>query len=383
MEVHTDRELEPIPPSEANWAYRILLRDRLSVLGWLNVYEHNRTGISSDNLHQLIMTRWSAAITSKKIMREILPAKELEEQAISIIICTRNRAPKLKSCLQSISLLAYQNYEVIVVDNAPDDDSTRQVAEAWGARYILEEKKGLDRARNKGISEAKNELVAFTDDDVRVDAFWLKNINRNFSNPGVMCVTGCVGPEAIDTWAQEVFELHYGGMGHGFERKFIRREKMNEERLLWASNFGIGANMSFRKKIFESIGGFDPALDLGTPSNGGGDIEMFHRLVVKGNLLVYDPSVFVWHQHRDNWKDLEKQVYNNGRSMGCFLVGCFLKRTVSRSIVLKFWLKDWWYHWALKNLLSPRSKIPKRLALQEIAGMISSPFAYFRSRRQS
>lgn len=48
--------------------------------------------------------------------------------------------------------------------------------------------------------------------------------------------------------------------------------------MLWAGAFGVGANMALRHEFFISIGLFDVALNVGTPSGGGGDIEMFHRL---------------------------------------------------------------------------------------------------------
>ena len=383
LEIHIDHGLPSIPPSPEDWGYKILVRNNHTVFGWLTIYGYNKTGLSAGALQQQMALQLDHELVIEKIRKEITPAPVVTEQPVSIIVCTRNRAVQLEECLKTIRKVDYQNFEVVVVDNAPDDDSTKKIAEKYNARYVMEERKGLDRARNKGILEARHEIIAFTDDDVRVDTLWLQSINRNFSNPDVMCVTGYVAPVAIDTWAQEVFELKYGGMGHGYNKRFIRREKMPENALLWASGFGIGANMSFRKKIFENIGYFDPALDLGTASNGGGDIEIFHRLVSKGYLLVYDPGVFVWHQHRENWKDLEKQVYNNGRGMGCFLMKCLMTRSVRRRAVMMFWLRDWWYRWALRNLLSPKTDIPQRLALKEILGMMSSPAAYFSSLRQA
>src|SRR5262249_58778631 len=68
----------------------------------------------------------------------------------SVIVCTRNRAEHLKQCLQGIRGLCYPNVDVIVVDNASDNDEARPIAEAWSAQYIREPVIGLSRSRNRG-----------------------------------------------------------------------------------------------------------------------------------------------------------------------------------------------------------------------------------------
>jgi hypothetical protein len=139
--------------------------------------------------------------------------------------------------------------------------------------------------------------------------------------------------------------------------------------------------MAFRKAVFARIGGFDTALDVGTPSHGGGDVEMFHRLVAKEHLFVYDPSMLVWHYHRREASALKKQVFDNGRSFGCYLIDCYRKRTVSRWTIIKFFLKEWLFKWNLKNLFSRRSTIPASYTLNEMRGILTSPFAYIQAKR--
>ncbi len=97
---------------------------------------------------------------------------------------------------------------------------------------------------------------------------------------------------------------------------------MSDRRLLWASGFGVGVNMAFRREVLDAIGGFDVALDVGTPSRGGGDVALFHRFVARGYTLHYDPSALVWHTHRRQFAALHRQVYDNGRSFGCYLIRC-------------------------------------------------------------
>src|SRR5262245_45369954 len=82
----------------------------------------------------------------------------------SVIVCTRNRKDQLERCLQGIRMLCYPNVEVIVVDNASDNEDARAIADAWGGRYIQEPVIGLSRSRNAGVRYSSAEFVAFIDD---------------------------------------------------------------------------------------------------------------------------------------------------------------------------------------------------------------------------
>lgn len=289
----------------------------------------------------------------------------------------------LRGCLEALKDQRYGNFEIIVVDNAPLDDKTRDLAESMGVRYVLEPIPGLDRARNAGIMAAGKEIIAYTDDDARPDPYWLLAISANFADHSVTAVTGFVAPAVLATPAQHHFEYGYGGMGHGFERKVYDGGAMDDRLKLAAAGFGVGANMAYRKQWFEQGGYFDNALDVGTPSAGGGDVEMFHRVVARGGKLVYDPSVLVWHHHRGTMEELNRQVRNNGRSFVCYMLTCYRNRTVSRMSILTFALVNVMWSWQLKNLFLPGGRVSRRLLLQEIRGMFSGPMAYVRSRQQA
>jgi glycosyltransferase involved in cell wall biosynthesis len=300
---------------------------------------------------------------------------------ITVVVCTRNRTDLLKDCIKALQQLHHPQYEILIVDNAPDNDDTRKLAEEYGVRYVREEKPGLDRARNKGIREASYSIIAFTDDDARPDRNWLKVIARNFRDENVTAVTGFVAPAELETHAQQMFEWSYGGMGHGLRKKVFNGKLMSARNMLAASGFGVGANMAFRKEWFEKGGYFDPALDVGTPSSGGGDIEMFHRVVAKRGMLVYDPNMLVWHLHRRDMQALEKQVFNNGRSFVCYLLTCFRNETVGPGTLTIFFLRDWLYNWHIKNFLFGHGRVSRQLLLTELKGMFTGPAAYFKSRR--
>jgi GT2 family glycosyltransferase len=380
MELELLEKLMPIPIKQKYDTYRILVRYNKKPIGWMEVKDTNSPHISTEQLHHAIKKYldWSIVQEAMVGCLDFRTNNAFSDKGISVIVCTRNRTKNLASCLEALTALQYELFEIIIIDNAPDNDDTYNLVQNFPVRYVREERPGLDWARNRGIEEAKYSVVAFTDDDALVDRFWLQATAKNFVNPEVMAVTGYVAPAELETPAQYLFEFGYGGMGHGFHRRIIKRETLTDRQIAWASNFGVGANMAFRRSVFEKIGLFDTALDVGTPSGGGGDVEMFHRLVAKGYELVYEPGMLVWHTHRQQITALRKQIVDNGRSFGCYLITCYKKRSIKRMAIVRFVVVDWLLKWNLRNLVTSK-KIPKYLSLLEMYGMLSSPFAYRRS----
>ena len=381
LEIDIAEELLPIEVTGGYDEYRLLVRIGRQPAGWITVTAKGASVITPSQLHKLIQHKLSWQVKQHGLAAYLASAAggagNNAGPFISVVVCTRDRTAQLAVCLQSLLAVQYTNFEIIVVDNTPSGTATFNLVKNLNVRYVCENRPGLNNARNRGIEAARYDIIAFTDDDVCVDRYWLQAIAKAFTNEEVMAVTGYVAPAELATTAQSIFELDYGGMGQGFNQRIIRQHNLSAKQLIWASNFGIGANMSFRRGVFSKTGGFDPALDVGTPSGGGGDIEMFHRLVSKGFTLVYDPCVIVWHTHRKDMPGLKKQIFNNGRGFGCYLISSVNKGSVKSSAALKFLLINWFYKWNLRNLL--KSKIPKQLSLAELYGMLTSPAAYKKS----
>ena len=302
---------------------------------------------------------------------------------ISVVVCTRDRPLALRSCLESLQALDYpiSRYEVIVVDNASREATTRELALQAGFRYVREEKPGLDNARNCGAASATYDIVAYTDDDVRVDPAWLKGIARGFAHGDSVCVTGLICPLELETPAQRLFE-RYGGMGKGFQPKLTSPASLRASEILAAHNFGVGANMAYLRSTILDMGGFDPDLDVGTPSAGAGDLDMFHRLLASGHSVRYEPSALVWHQHRRAMPDLHKQIYNNGRSFGCYLLKAAANRTTPRSDVFRFAVRNWIGGWLLGSLFSRQAGRNLSLVAAETWGAMHAPWAYLTTFRR-
>src|SRR5262249_3897872 len=201
------------------------------------------------------------------------------------------------------------------------------------------------RAASRGAAESRGDIVAYTDDDAVVDAGWIGALRRAFEDPKVDAVTGLVLPLELDTPAQWLFE-RYGGFGRGFLRCWTSVDVSGQRAVgyVGAGQFGTGANMAFRRSTLAELGPFDPALDVGTPTNGGGDLEMFYRIVKSGRMLLYDPDVIVWHQHRREYQELREQLTNHGIGFYAYLTRTAMLDRQDRLSVAWFGLR-WLVRW--------------------------------------
>ena len=357
---------------------------------------------SAATLSKLILEAYSWAIISQLLKNGLassersgtldierlvdLPPAEYEEEwpLVTVAVCTRDRPEDIKRCLDAISKLDYPHLDVLVVDNASTTDATKTLIETDHptVRYVQEPRPGLDWARNRAILEAKGEIVAYTDDDVVVDTQWAKGLAQAFlENPQVMAVTGLVVPYELETEAQVLFE-DYGGFGRGFEQKCYRTDpgKSMPWQLLGAGQFGTGANMAYRKSVFETVGYFDPALDVGTPTNGCGDLEMFIRVVHAGYTLLYEPNAIIRHRHRREYAQLRRQISFNGSLYALwFKVALAYPKQRIACLTVGTW---WMFYWNIRRLVIStihRTRFPKDLVLAEFLGAFKGMTAYPKS----
>ena len=303
---------------------------------------------------------------------------------ISVIVCTRNRSDNLKRCLASLVTQEGASCEVIVVDNAPVDSQTRDVAESYGVRYVIEPRPGLDWARNRGLAVARYDLVAFTDDDARPHPRWLAELCAGFVADEVCAVTGFVAAAEIETTAQALFEDVYGGMGKGFGIEVYSRRRLPMH--YRPHEYGVGCNMAFRKATLDQLGGFDPALDTGTPTGGGGDLDAFQRIIEAGQAIVYRPDAVVRHTHRRTVVELRRQLYDNGRGYCAVFCAAFARARGLERVRVAWSFALWFWQWHLRRVgrsIVGRERVPRRLVLIEFAGALVGPFCYVASRRRA
>lgn len=387
IEIEFTEEINPIRQLEEYEGVRILVRYRGRPRGWAYVSNNPwEQTISAERVRQTIVDQLGKELVRSTLEEQFGAVPEAVADRhlppISVVICTRDRTDLLKGALEALLALDYPHREIIVIDNAPANTSTAELVALLPVRYVKEERPGLDWARNRGIAEARHEIIAFTDDDVRPDRGWLRGIAAGFADPEIMAVSGLVAAAELETVAQQQFELIYGGMLQYLDSRKFNGSELSVQELLWGSKYGVGANMAFRRQVFEAAGNFDVALDVGTATRGGGDIEMFHRILAKGYATFYEPRALVWHLHRRSDKALSKQLQDNGRGFGAFLLTCDRNRTVPRLEILKFAMFNWFGWWLVRRLRNP-GLLPRQLVVSELLGALDSPFAYRKAQLQA
>lgn len=211
--------------------------------------------------------------------------------SLSVLICTRNRADKLKRAVESVLANGFTDYELIVVDQSTDGRTKAALGQIADARlrYIATDTVGVARSRNIAVGASRSEIVVYTDDDCVADRDWLAAVHAEFlADPAVDAVYGRVVP----------FGRHDGMVcpciNESTERRVLRGPAIPADAL------GGGNNMAFRKRVFRKVGLFLETLGPGTRLDHAEDTEFSFRVLFHRCKVVYSPVPVVQH---DKWLD--------------------------------------------------------------------------------
>jgi glycosyltransferase involved in cell wall biosynthesis len=243
------------------------------------------------------------------------------EPLISVIVCTYNRCQSLAETLQSLARMTIPPdviWEVVVIDNNSRDQTSQTVNDfvrCWPIvplKYFLEAAPGLSHARNRGIQEGHGDILAFLDDDVLVSPNWLSEVKKAFEQYDPACVGGRVllhESNPRPPWWDKRYDSAIGEFDRGASVIFAVQE---DETMIC-----LGANMMFRRSIFDQFGAF--RTDLGrTPSQlaMGEETEMVQRLRRSNERVIYYPDALVFHcppAQRFSKRYLREHFYNMGK----------------------------------------------------------------------
>jgi GT2 family glycosyltransferase len=208
--------------------------------------------------------------------------------SVSVVVATRNRAHDAGPCVRSILANPGDMFEVVVVDQS-DTDATKEALSPFFAdprfRYIRSAARGLSISRNLGIEATRAPIIAFTDDDCRVREDWIPSLIQVFgANPDAAVVFGrvTVPPDVI------------GHRGYAAQFEPTTREYHNsfpQANEPW----GIGANMAFRRSVFDAVGKFDPLLGAGAKFPAAEEYDLTIRALAAGMKVLNAAEVSVLH----------------------------------------------------------------------------------------
>lgn len=312
------------------------------------------------------------------------------DELVSVVVCTRDRSDVLRHCLESLRDLTYPALDVVVVDNAPSDDRTARVVDEVGAgrfRRVVEPRRGLSCARNRGLVEARGRWIVYTDDDVTVDRHWVEGIVRGIRrHDQVGLVTGLVATASVSGAAEAYFDARAASWSVRTRPELFDRGPHGRDDALYpyaAGVFGAGANLAVDRELLLALGGFDEALGAGTPTRGGEDLDAFVRVVNAGRVIAYEPSAVVWHHHRADASALRRQMYAYGTGMAAF-VAKFLVDGATRWDLLRRIPVGLWRMTRIgattRRSLAGTHIAPRGALALEFAGFAAGPWLYARSR---
>ena len=238
---------------------------------------------------------------------------------ISVVVCTYNRCEDLRMALQSLILQDFpaSDYEILVVDNN-SMDRTKDIVHDFvnksndvQVRYVFEEKIGLSHARNRGIAEAKGNIIAFIDDDARAEKSWLLKLAQVYDEEGD---AGCVGGRVLLDWPVEKPSWWHPDLDEVFNGINYSDERI----ALIHPRYPYGTNISFRADVLRKVGSFKTDLGrIGSKLLAGEETELCLRIEREGYKVFYEPSSIVYHRVETaklNKSYIRKRAFWHGRS---------------------------------------------------------------------
>ena len=253
------------------------------------------------------------------VVRRLRSNRRTVSVAISVVVCTHNRAARLRTMLTSLlaATSPVGGWEVVVVDNNSSDSTAAVIEDLCRrapvpVRRAFEPRLGLNAARNTGVEHATAPLLAFTDDDVTVEPEWLREVVRVFNRFDCLGVGGRIVP----VWPGPEPEWHRQQGRYPLMAVIVAFDHGSEVLPLRTPPFG--ANMAFRRQAFERYGAFRPDLDrAGGGLLSGGDTEFGRRVLAAGETIMYAPAAVVWHPvepHRATTRYFRRWYFGYGRS---------------------------------------------------------------------
>ncbi|MDQ3004201.1 MAG: glycosyltransferase [Chloroflexota bacterium] len=262
-----------------------------------------------------------------------MPLQKLELE-ISVVICayTDERWNELLASVESVQKQTLPPLEIIVVIDHNDALYQRACKTLKNSMVIEnQEARGLSGARNSALALAKGSVIAFIDEDATASPDWLETLTANYQDKTVLGVGGQIKPAwqiGRPAWFPEEFDWVVGCTYRGLPEQTAPVRNL------------IGCNMSFRREVFSSVGGFRNGIGrIGTLPVGCEETELCIRArkFWPERNFMYDSKAVVLHrvpQKRSKFEYFLSRCYSEGLS----------KALISRFTGARSGLNSEWKH---------------------------------------
>jgi len=206
---------------------------------------------------------------------------------VSVVVPVFDGAESLATLLRALAGQDYppQRFECIVVDNGSRVPVRAVEGGSFPVRVVREERVGSYSARNRGLAEARGEVLAFTDADCIPRPDWLSCSVRDLGSPvETRVVAGRI--EMFPVGGRPRSSLEWRGV----------LNSLDQARYVADHGFAATANLVTRREVFERVGPFDSDL------YSGGDLDWGRRAGALGLALAYCPDAVVRHPAYRGWR---------------------------------------------------------------------------------
>ncbi len=203
----------------------------------------------------------------------------MDKPKISLIIPAYNEERFIGDCLDyAITHSDGRFFEIIVIDNASTDGTAKIAGSRRGVRVVREERKGLTKARERGLREAKGDFLAYIDADTRMPKHWfdlaLKTLKKH---DGIVCLSG-------------PYKYHDAPL---FTKLFLNSSWWLSAPLTYriVGYMVLGGNFIAKKSALEAMGGFDQTIEFyGEDTDIARRLSAFGKVVFKMNFFIFSSS---------------------------------------------------------------------------------------------
>ena len=208
---------------------------------------------------------------------------------VSVIVPVYNDSNELEALLRALADQDFpaERFECLVIDNASERPLVVPTGFTFFLRVLHESRPGSYAARNRGVCEARGEILAFTDADCIPERTWLST--------AVLRITTAERPIMVAGSLEVFLDDSISDSALGWHSVV---NDLDQARFLTEYRFAETANMITTREVFDRVGEFNPAL------YSGGDWEWGQRAWASGIEQIYDPGVAVRHPARADWKSL-------------------------------------------------------------------------------
>jgi len=241
-----------------------------------------------------------------------------EAPRASVVVCTNRGPERLGKCLDALARqCGREAIELIVVDDGAPQPLA-ELCERYGAKLVVHPANlGLAAARNTGWRAARAPIVAFTDDDCCPHPGWVKALLDAYDDPLVAAVGGEICATGVSGLLRAYYQLRppiapleaelgeSSSLSHRLRLYVLANTRGVQKHGRRAVYSLPGANMSARRCVLETVGGFDAGIRF-----GGEDEDFFYRLrhSLPGAKVMFQPSAVTDHEFSAGLSDLLRRA---------------------------------------------------------------------------